>query len=89
MKVHITNVSGMAGAAGDAQQMVAGIAKKHLHYNVLGIYRYPVESDSLEMLCTCLDGILASVSHGDIVIFQLPTWNGLEFDEALASRLGN
>ena len=41
------------------------------------------------MLRTRLDGILAAVSHGDIVIFQLPTWNDMKFDEALAARLGN
>ncbi|MCI9024162.1 MAG: sugar transferase [Dorea sp.] len=89
MKIHITNVSGVAGAAGNAQQMIIDIAKRHLFYNVLGIYRYPVESDSSEMLRTRLDGILAAVSHGDIVIFQLPTWNDIKFDEAFANRLGN
>lgn len=89
MKVHITNVSGLAGAAGNAQQMVTEIAKRYFNMNVLGIFHYPVASDSPEMLRTRLDGILAAVSHGDIVIFQLPTWNDMKFDEAFAARLGN
>ncbi|MCI8287452.1 MAG: sugar transferase [Lachnospiraceae bacterium] len=89
MKVHITNVSGLAGAAGNAQQRVTDIARRYLYVNVLGIFHYPVESDTPEMLRTRLDGILAAISHGDTVIFQLPTWNDIKFDEAFAARLGN
>lgn len=87
MKVHITNLYGMGGTIGKAQQMTADIAKRDLHYNELGIYKYPMHSDSADMLRTRLDGIIASVSHGDIVIFQLPTWNGLEFDRAFTAHL--
>lgn len=46
MKVHITNVSGLAGAAGNAQQRVTDIARRYLYVNVLGIFHYPVESDT-------------------------------------------
>lgn len=81
MKVHITNLYGMGGAAGKAQQMTADIAKRELNFRELGVYKYPIDSDTPDMLRTRLDGIIASVSHGDIVIFQLPTWNGIRFDE--------
>ncbi len=87
MRVHITNIYGIGGTAKKAQQMVADIAKKNLHYNELGIFMYPVDSDSSEMLRTRLDGILASVSYGDIVICQFPTWNEIDFDEALVNQL--
>lgn len=87
MKIHITNVYGLGGTAGKAMQKVADIAKNTLHYNELGIYRYPFESDSSEMLRTRIDGIIASVSHGDIVIFQSPTWNDIRFDEAFIKQL--
>lgn len=87
MKVHITNLYGIGGTIGKAQQMVADIAKRDLHYNELGIYKYPMNSDTPDMLRTRMDGIIASVSHGDIVIFQLPTWNSLRFDEAFVSHL--
>ena len=89
MKVHITNIYGIGGTAAKAQQMVAEIAKKYLYYNELGIYHYPVNSDSSEMLRTRLYGIMASISHDDVVIFQLPTWNDMKFDEAFAGRLYN
>ncbi len=86
MKVHIPNLYGIGGTIGKAQQMVADIAKRDLHYNELGIYKYPMDSDTPDMLRTRLDGIIASVSHGDIVIFQLPTWNGIRFDETFVSH---
>lgn len=87
MKVHITNLYGIGGTVGNAQQMVANIAKRNLYYNELGIYRYAMKSDSPEMLRTRLDGIIASLSHGDIVIFQLPTWNSIKFDETLVAHM--
>lgn len=87
MKIHITNIYGLGGTAAKATQTVADIAKKTLHFNELGIYHYPYESDSPEMLRTRLDGIMASVEHGDIVIFQVPTWNGIKFDKAFLNRL--
>lgn len=87
MKINITNIYGLGGTAEKAEQTVADIAKKTLHYNELSIYHYPFESDSPEMLRTRLDGIMAAVSHGDIVIFQSPSWNGIEFDKAFMSRL--
>lgn len=77
MKIHITNIYGLGGTAGKAVQTVANIAKSTLHYNELGIYHYPFETDTKEMLRTRLDGIIASVGHGDIVIFQVPTWNDI------------
>ena len=81
MKVHITNLYGIGGTIGKAQWMTAEIATKELNYHELGIYKYPMNSDTPDMLRTRMDGIIASVSHGDIVIFQLPTWNGILFDE--------
>ncbi len=86
MRVHITNLYGIGGTTGKAQQMVADIAKRDLHFNELGIYKYPMHSDTADMLRTRLDGIVASVGHGDVVIFQLPTWNCIEFDEALVAH---
>lgn len=89
MKIHITNVYGLGGTARKAMQKVTDIAKNMLHYNELGIYRYPFESDSPEMLRTRIDGIIASVDHDDIVVFQSPTWNDIRFDEAFMLRLND
>lgn len=87
MKVHITNIYGIGGTAAEAQQRVADIAKNTLHYNELGIYHYEVSSDSPGMLRTRIDGIIAAVGWNDIVIFQSPTWNQIEFDEKLIWQL--
>lgn len=87
MKVHITKIYGYIGTGAKAQDAVTAIAKRDLHFRELGIYRYPVEVDSPEMLQTRLDGILSSVSHGDIVIIQSPTWNDFRFDENLMHNL--
>lgn len=90
MQVHITNLYGQSftSTALKAQNRVTDIARK-LNYKELGIYYYNVDSDTPEMLTSRLDGIIASVGYGDIVIFQFPTWNGIKFDEALVGRLRN
>lgn len=91
MKVHITNLfgHGFASTALKAQNRTAEIARDALNFNELGVYCYDVKSDSPEMLCSRLDGIIASVRYGDIVIFQYPTWNDIRFDKALISRLSH
>lgn len=86
-KVHITNVYGAIGTWVKAQNAVADIAKRDLHYNELGIYHYPVKVDTEDTLRARLDGILASVSLKDIVIIQSPTWNDFMFDERLMRLL--
>lgn len=89
MKVHITNLYGLhpASTAQKAQNRTARAAVENLGFHELGIYCYDMDSDSPEMLRTRLDGIIASVGFGDIVIFQFPTWNEFKFDEALLRQL--
>lgn len=89
MRVHITNLYGYSATsvAMKAQNRTARVAKEDLNYNELGIFCYNVDTDSPEMLSSRLDGIIAAVSNGDIVIFQFPTWNIFRFDEALLKRL--
>lgn len=70
MKVHITNIYGYIGTGAKAQNDVTKIAKSDLQYEELGIYRYPVESDTSEMLRTRLDGILASISDGQFELLS-------------------
>lgn len=91
MKIHITNIYGQSSisTALKAQNRTADIAREKLKFNELGIYCYKVDSDSSEMLRTRLDGIIASVAYGDIVIFQYPTWNDFKFDKAFINRLSN
>jgi len=70
-----------------AQNRTAKVAEENLGFHELGIFCYDMNADSPEMLRTRLDGIIASVSYGDTVIFQFPTWNNFKFDEALLRQL--
>ena len=88
MKVNITNLYGMSGqsTALIAQNDVTKLAKQ-LGFNELSFYFYDIYSDSQSELSRRLDGIMASVGYGDVVIYQSPTWNGREFDQAFISKL--
>ncbi|MDT2761761.1 sugar transferase [Aerococcus urinaeequi] len=88
MRAHITNIYGQSSesTAMISQNMTAQVARE-LGINELGIYNYPITVDSPGELSTRLDGIIASVSAEDIVILQLPTWNSLEFEQALVNKL--
>lgn len=88
MRAHITNIYGLVSVGAKAQNVVTDIAKKDLEYEELGIYFYPVDSDSPEMLRSRLDGIVASVWHErEVAVIQSPTWNDIKFDESLMGTL--
>lgn len=86
MKVYITNINGLAGTASMAQNMVTDIATT-LGFRELGIYCYQMAADSPTELSKRLDGIVAGLHHGDVVIFQTPTWNTTSFDEKVMEKL--
>ena len=88
MKVNITNLYGMSvqSTALIAQNDVTKLAKQ-LGFNELSFYFYDIYSDSQSELNTRLDGIMASVAYGDVVIYQTPTWNGREFDQNFISKV--
>lgn len=88
MRVYITNINGHApsSTAQICQNMVTDIAVG-LGYRELGVYCYPIQSDSESELSKRLDGIIAGLRSGDVVIFQTPTWNTTDFDEKLMAKL--
>lgn len=88
MRVYITNLNGHAASstAQLCQNMVTDIATS-LGYREMAVYAYPIDADSPVELSKRLDGIVAGLRHGDVVIFQTPTWNTTAFDEALMSKL--
>lgn len=87
MKINITNLYGFAhtSAAWLAQNTMAQLARTE-GINELGIFNYPVDSDTPDQLRTRIDGIIAAIEPGDILIFQLPTWNYLTFERKLVHQ---
>lgn len=88
MSVYITRINGMAldDTEQYRQNMAAGIAHG-LGIKEMGIYRYDGELESIESLNARVDGIIAGIQKGDLVICQLPTGNGLKFEKALVSHV--
>ncbi|CVT21179.1 Glycosyl transferase [Streptococcus pneumoniae] len=87
MKINITNIYGMSGqsTALIAQNETVKIAKK-LDFHELSFYFYNIYSDSEGELNSRLDGVLAKLGYGDIVVYQSPTWNGREYDQAFIRK---
>lgn len=90
MRLHITMLYGIGhtSAAAIAMKNVVNIAKQ-MGANELGLYKYPVSSDSDRDLNVRMDGILASIWHGDVVILQHPSWNDLRYEEAFVRKVKN
>lgn len=88
MRVYITNINGQSfqSTAQLCQNTVTDIATS-LGYRELGIYCYQMKVDSDEELSKRLDGVVAGLRHGDVVIFQTPTWNTTAFDIRLMDKL--
>lgn len=72
MKVHITNIyGGTENSRGTENQKTFAEAGHLLGFYEMGIFVYPVETDTQIELSTRLDGIIAAVEHNDLVIVQV------------------
>lgn len=88
MQVHITNLHGQdsKSTAQRAQNIVTEVATKQLGFSEMGLYFYDVSTDSPDKLSGRLDGIISSLSMGDVVILQTPTWNGVAYENHLLDK---
>ncbi|WP_439425121.1 sugar transferase [Oenococcus alcoholitolerans] len=87
MNFHITNLYGQSerSTALIAQNMVCDQARQ-IGFKEIGIYSYPVKSDTASELSKRIDGMFASLGFGDLLVFQMPSWNGIEFDRAFIEK---
>lgn len=48
---------------------------------------YPLKPDYAKEIDKRLDGIIALLNYGDIVIFQYPSWIGVNYDESFVNKI--
>lgn len=88
MKKYITNLYGQSpqSTAMAAQNMITDIAKT-MGYKEISIEAYPVREDTQEEKLKRIEGILAPVSQDSMAIAQMPSWNGIAFDQYFLESL--
>lgn len=88
MRIHVTNVYGFSirTTVLQSQHEVVDILKD-LCDSEIGLFRYYNEEEPKNELSSRLDGVIARLNAGDVVIFQSPTWNGVDWDNALVDKI--
>lgn len=88
MNVHVTNIYGFSP---NSVTLLSQIEVRNIGrifgFNELAVYRYDSSTEPFNELNSRYDGIIARVSRGDIVFFQSPTWNSVEWDNGLVDKL--
>lgn len=88
MKIHITNLYNFnANDQMVIKQHQFANAGRNLAFHEMGIFSYPVEMDSYSELSKRLDGVIAALESEDVVIMQLPTENGYEYEQLLFNKI--
>ena len=85
MKTHITTLNNMAGTASLAHRRVLKVAQS-IGCHEMGLSFYPLKPDYAKEIDKRLDGIIAPLNYGDIVIFQYPSWIGVNYDDSFCWR---
>ena len=88
MNVYITKINAMPFMSTEqyVQHMAVNLAHS-LGLREMGIYRYYADAESGENRAKRLDGIIAGINAGDIIVCQFPTWNGLKFERDLIKHI--
>ena len=86
MKTHITTLNNMAGTASLAHRRVLKVAQS-IGCHEMGLSFYPLKPDYAKEIDKRLDGIIAPLNYGDIVIFQYPSWIGVNYDDSFVNKI--
>lgn len=88
MKIHITNIYNfkMDDQLVKTQQYIAKVGRD-IGFHEMGIFSYPVETDTSSELSKRLDGVISALEDEDVVIMQLPTENGYEYEQLLFRKI--
>ncbi|WP_455721936.1 sugar transferase [Agathobacter sp.] len=86
MKTHITTLNNMAGTSALAHRRVLKVAQA-LGCHEMGTSYYHLQPDYAKEIHKRLDGIIAPLNYGDIVIFQYPSWIGVNYDESFVDKI--
>lgn len=88
MKKYITNLYGQSdqSTAMIAQHMVVDVAKNE-GYSEISLKAYRVDDDTEYEKVKRIEGILSSLSPKSLVVAQMPSWNGIAFDEVLLKKI--
>jgi len=86
MKIHITNIYNDHNQLAKCQNCLAQ-AGRSLGFHEMGIFSYPVETDTASELPKRIDGVIAALEAEDIVIMQLPSTNGIKYEHLLFNKI--
>lgn len=88
MRKYITNLYGHSqeSTAMNAQHMVTKLAKE-LGYVEIAIRGHSVKDDTESERVKRVEGNLSIVEGKALIVAQMPTWNGIAFDEVLLTQL--
>ena len=88
MNTYITRINGLSfeDSRQYRQYMVAEAAIQ-LGCREMGIYCYDWKNEPEESLNSRMDGIIAGINAGDLVICQFPTGNGIRYERSLVNHL--
>lgn len=86
MNLYITKLNG-TGSPMRAMQCITTEIAHQLGFREMGIYHYNANAESRRERSARLDGIIAGIQAGDVVVCQFHTWNGLSFERGLVERI--
>lgn len=88
MNIYITRINGLSfGDSMQYKQYMVAEAAHQLGCREMGLYCYSWKDEPDLSLNSRMDGIIAGINAGDIVICQFPTGNGLRYEWSLINHL--